>query len=157
MREELALIEPAWHSASELTLSEVGRALAGSGALMAHRVLASFLESYLVVAECLPARPVRTGVDEGAFLRECLEVGQQLRLQRRITSGESLSTELFRSALKLAENRGLLDVRDPELIAARQAFVDELRELVRRIRVVATIDRGQRETDALAPTAAGGV
>jgi glycerol-3-phosphate O-acyltransferase len=157
MREELALIEPAWHSASELTLSEVGRALAGSGALMAHRVLTSFLESYLVVAECLLARPVRAGVDEGAFLRECLEVGQQLRLQRRITSGEALSTELFRSALKLAENRGLLDARDPELTAARQAFVDELREFVRRIRVVATIDRGQRESDALAPTAAGGV
>jgi glycerol-3-phosphate O-acyltransferase len=157
MREELALIEPAWHSASELTLGEVGRALAHSGALMAHRVLSSFLESYHVVAECLLVSPVRTRVDEDAFLRECLDVGQQLRLQRRITSGEALSTELFRSALKLAENRGLLDAHDPEITAGRQAFVEELRELMRRIRVVAQIDRAQRQTDAVAPTPAGGV
>jgi glycerol-3-phosphate O-acyltransferase len=157
MREELALIEPAWHSTSELTLSEVGRALADSGALMAHRVLSSFLESYNVVAECLLVNSARTRVDEGAFLSECLAVGRQLRLQRRITSGEAVSTELFRSALKLADNRGLLDTHNPEIAAGRQAFADELRELVRRIRVVAEIDRAKRETNALALIAAGGV
>jgi glycerol-3-phosphate O-acyltransferase len=157
MREELALIEPGWHSASELTLGEVGRALASSGALMAHRVLSSFLESYNVVAECLLVSSARTRVDEGAFLSECLALGQQLRLQRRITSGEAVSTELFRSALKLAENRGLLDTDNLEIAADRQAFADELRELVRRIRVVAEIDRAQRKTDAFAPMAAGGV
>src|SRR6202011_2018224 len=53
MKEELAVIAPEWSSAGSLPLSDVGRALVASGALVAHRVLASFLEAYHVVAECL--------------------------------------------------------------------------------------------------------
>jgi glycerol-3-phosphate O-acyltransferase len=154
MREELALIEPAWPSASELTLAEVGRALADSGALMAHRVLSSFLESYHVVAECLLADPLRTRVDQAAFLTDCLGLGTQLRLQHRITSGEAVSTELFRSALKLAENRALLDPANPDAEVGRTEFADELRELVRRMRVLAGIDRTQRDAGTLAPAIA---
>jgi glycerol-3-phosphate O-acyltransferase len=155
MREELALIEPGWHVDGELTLSEVGRALADSGAVMAHRVLSSFLESYHVVAECLLTSPTRAPIEKAAFLSECLALGEQLRLQRRIASGEAVSTVLFGSALKLAENRGLLGIEDPRLTAGREAFADELRDLVRRIRVVADIDRAQRQLDPLVPAAAG--
>jgi glycerol-3-phosphate O-acyltransferase len=157
MRQELALIEPAWHSSSEFTLVKVGGALAGSGALMAHRVLSSFLQSYHVVAECLLASPPHAPTDRAAFLTECLAFGEQLRLQHRITSGEALSTELFSSALKLAENRGLLDPGNPDLCAGREAFAEELRDLVRRIRVVADLDRVRRERDAPAPAVAAGV
>jgi glycerol-3-phosphate O-acyltransferase len=156
MREELALIEPAWQRSSELTLADVGRVLAGSGALMAHRVLTSFLESYHVVAECLLANSARAPTAKAALLTECLALGEQLRLQRRITSGEAVSTELFSSALKLAENRGLLGIGNPALAAGREAFAEELRDLVRRIRVVADLDRAQRENDALVPALAGG-
>jgi glycerol-3-phosphate O-acyltransferase len=156
MREELTLIEPTWHSASELTLAEVGRALADSGALMAHRVLCSFLESYHVVAECLLATPVHGRLDQTAFLRECLALGEQLRLQHRITSGEAVSKELFRSALKLAESRGLLDTDNPELPTRRAAFAEELRDLVRRVRVLAEIDRAQRNSQDLIAAGAEG-
>jgi glycerol-3-phosphate O-acyltransferase len=156
MREELELIEPGWHSASELTLGEVGRALADSGALMAHRVLSSFLEAYHVVAECLLASPPGAPIDNAAFLADCLAFGEQLRLQQRITSGEAVSSQLFSSALKLAENRGLLGTEDPEVSSGREAFANELRDLVRRIRVVADIDRAQRQAEALVPAAAGG-
>jgi glycerol-3-phosphate O-acyltransferase len=155
LRDELALIEPTWHSASDFTLADVGRALADSGVLMAHRVLSSFLESYHVVAECLLRRAVTGGFDEAAFMADCLAFGQQLLLQRRITSGEAVSTEMFRSALKLAENRGLLDSVNPELGPGRAAFAAELRDLVRRIRVLAGITRAQREpaSPAMAVTA----
>jgi glycerol-3-phosphate O-acyltransferase len=156
MREELVLIEPAWHSASELTLAEVGRALADSGALMAHRVLSSFLESYHVVAECLLAHPLRPRFDQAAFLTDCLGFGTQLRLQHRIISGEAVSTELFRSALKLAENRALLDPTNPDAEVGRTEFADELRELVRRMRVLAGIDRAQRDAETLVPAMAAG-
>jgi glycerol-3-phosphate O-acyltransferase len=156
LRDELALIEPAWHSASDFTLADVGRALAGSGALMAHRVLSSFLESYHVVAECLLGRPLASGFDQAAFLTDCLAFGQQLRLQHRITSADAVSTELFRSALKLAENRGLLDGANPELRPGRAAFAAELRDLVRRIRVLAGFNRAQYEPSSLVAALAVG-
>jgi glycerol-3-phosphate O-acyltransferase len=156
LREELELIEPAWRSTSEFTLADVGRALVDSGALMAHRVLSSFLDAYHVVAECLLGYPIGEAFDEPAFLSDCLAFGQQLRLQRRITSGEAVSTELFRSALKLAENRSLLDSANPQLGPGRAEFAAELRDLVRRVRVIARIRRTQREGTGLVPAVAAG-
>jgi glycerol-3-phosphate O-acyltransferase len=155
MRAELALIDPTWHKEGELTVADVGRALVDSGGLMAHRVLTSFLEAYLVVADCLAAQDPRRPLDEQAFIAECLGVGRQLRLQEQITSGEAVSGELFASALKLADNRGLLRTDDPSLGAARLAFKDELTDLVRRIRIVAQLDRERRGSDALVATAGG--
>jgi glycerol-3-phosphate O-acyltransferase len=155
MRAELALIEPAWHKAGDVTLADVGRALAESGALTAHRVLASFLEAYHVVAECLAAHDPGQPLDQPAFLAHCLAVGHQMRLQHRITSGEAVSTELFGTALKLAGNRGLLEPGGADLQARRDAFAAELRDLVRRIEVVANIDREHRVRAARVPTAGG--
>jgi glycerol-3-phosphate O-acyltransferase len=139
MREELALIDP-----GVLMLGEVGRALAGSGALMAHRVLTSFLDAYLVVAECVAAHDPTEPLDQAQILSECLSLGEQLRLQQRISAGEAVSTELFKSGLKLAVDRGLLDADADDLAARRLAFVEDLRDLVRRIRIVAQIDRESR-------------
>src|SRR5439155_3526537 len=150
MREELALIDPSWQWGGELTLGDVGRALAGSGPLMAHRILASFLDAYLVVAECLATHDPTEPLEQSQVLTECLALGEQLRLQHRISAGEAVSTELFKTGLKLAGDRGLLDARgrsprDAEDLAARRsAFVHELCDLVRRIRIVAQIDRDQR-------------
>jgi glycerol-3-phosphate O-acyltransferase len=148
MREELALIEPSWTAAGAFSLRDVGRALAESGALVAHRVLSSFLESYHVVAECLLRSPSAEPFDRDAFMSRCLALGEQLRRQRRITSGEAVSTELFGSALKLAENRGLL-AANANATNARAAFADELRDLVRRVRVLAEIDATRCATEPL--------
>ena len=64
--------------------------------------------------------------------------------------------ELFRSALKLAENRALLDPANPDAELGRTEFADELRELVRRMRVLAGIDREQRDAETLVPAMAAG-
>jgi len=62
-----------------------------------------------VVADRLAAEPCDPEpVDEQRLLAECLAVGQQWLLQHRITSAESLSLELFRTALRVAGKRHLL-------------------------------------------------
>src|SRR5207248_9527300 len=94
--------------------------------LLGHRVLGSFLEAYMVVADRLAAHPPGP-IDERSFLDECIGVGRQYRLQQRIHSAESSSTELFRCALALAAGRGLLG---PEASDGRKAFAAELREVV---------------------------
>jgi glycerol-3-phosphate O-acyltransferase len=96
------------------------------------------------VAECLAGHGARRHVDQQAFLSECLALGRQLHLQRRIVNGEAVSTELFRTALKLADNRGLLELGAEDLQARRDGFAAELRDLLRRIRIVAQIDRDRR-------------
>ncbi len=132
LREELELIDPGW----ERRAGEPGaaqNALERSRLLLAPRVLGSFLEAYLVAAEHLAARDPAAPVEEKAFVARCLGVAHQQRLQGRLKSTESISRELFSSALKLAANRGLIDGDAADLPERREALAEELRTLVRRL------------------------
>jgi glycerol-3-phosphate O-acyltransferase len=88
--------------------SEAVRLVARSPVLVAHGVLRPFIDAQFVVASRLAAHGDETPVDEGRFLAECVDHGRQLLLQGRIHGADSVSRELFGSALRLAANRGLL-------------------------------------------------
>jgi len=144
LRAEVALIDPAWREKGGAGLQELGRALADSGGLMADRILRSFLEAYYIVADRLAAHG-SAAIDQDGFVRECLGVGQQYHLQRRIVSGEAVSAELFKTGLKLAANRGLLlEGGGPEVKAGRATFARELHELLRRLEILASWDHANR-------------
>ena len=101
---ELTRLDPDFETAD-------GRAvLERSRLLMAHRVLRSFVDAQLVVAERLSARDPGSPVQEKEFLAECSGVGRQMLLQGRLHGPESLSRELFSGALRLAAN---LDLTGP--------------------------------------------
>ncbi|MGW4367341.1 glycerol-3-phosphate 1-O-acyltransferase [Nocardia takedensis] len=153
MTAEMLLVDPDWHSHTPLDTfgSDVLAKLTGSGFMMAHRVLRSFMDAQLVVAERLAARDPSIEVVRKEFLEECVAVGRQMLLQQRLHSPESVSTELFTSALKLAGNHGLLDPVDPdspedraESTRRRTAFAEELRVLGVRISRAATLDPSNR-------------
>ncbi|SHK64810.1 glycerol-3-phosphate acyltransferase [Pseudonocardia thermophila] len=114
--------------------------LGRAGFLIAPRVLRSFLDSQLVVAERLAVRNPRTPVVEKEFLDECGGIGQQMLLQGRLHGPESLSRELFASALKLAANRDLVDPGRDELRERREVFRDEVRAAVAAVVRIAEID-----------------
>jgi glycerol-3-phosphate O-acyltransferase len=133
LRAELAMVDPDWEGRAPAP-EAAWTALQQTDLQLAPRVLGSFLEAYMVVAERLAARDPTDAIDEKQFLAECLGVGHQYRLQRKLASTESISKELFATALKLAANRGLMD--DPgttDLRARREAFKTELETLVRRV------------------------
>lgn len=114
--------------------------LTKSDLLLAHLVLRPYLDAYLVVADRLAAEPCDPEpVDEKRLLAECLGVGQQWLLQHRITSAESVSLELFGTALRVAKKRGLLEANaDAD---RRQAFADEVTADVRRADAIAELAR----------------
>jgi glycerol-3-phosphate O-acyltransferase len=129
LREELELVDPGWEGRA----GEPGAAWAAlerSELLVAPRVLASFLEAYLVVAQRLAAHDPAKPIAEKRFVAECLGVGHQYRLQKRLASTESISRELFSTALKLAGNRGLLE---PGTTEQRREFAGEIATLVSRM------------------------
>ncbi|WP_149361842.1 glycerol-3-phosphate 1-O-acyltransferase [Lolliginicoccus suaedae] len=107
LREEITLIDPQWNE-RQPTVDELAAALEGTGFIMAHRVLRSFFDAQLVVAERLAVRAAPGLDDREAFVDECVRVGQQMMLQGRLHGPESVSTELFATALKLAANLGLI-------------------------------------------------
>jgi glycerol-3-phosphate O-acyltransferase len=142
--DELELIDSKWAERAG-SVADVRALLAGSRFLFAHRVLRSFAEAELVVAERLLVHPVDRPVEEKSFLAACAGTGQQMLLQGRVRSAEALSGELFASALRLADGRKLLAaVESPDsghdLAQRRQAFAAQIRHVVNRIRLAAEID-----------------
>jgi glycerol-3-phosphate O-acyltransferase len=146
MNEELAFQDPDWEARLALGPDGAQSLIRDFRPYSAHRVLRPFLEAYQVVGENLRRWPVDRPVDEGPFVRECLDLGRQYHLRKRIHSTSSISKVLFQTGLKLAGNRGLLDAGGPELAEAREAFHKELRAAIRRVDVV----------DALAATRRAG-
>ncbi|RDI61465.1 glycerol-3-phosphate 1-O-acyltransferase [Nocardia pseudobrasiliensis] len=143
---EMLLVDPEWHNhTGDGTVgADILARLADTGFIMAHRVLRSFFDAQLVVAERLAARAVDEPLDRKQFLDECLAVGRQMQLQQRLHSPESVSSELFSTALKLADNHGLLDPEGVDPAARRRAFADELRTIGARISRAATLDPSNR-------------
>ena len=147
LQAELDRLDPAWETVAD------GRAvLERSDLLVANRVLRSFLDAQLVVAERLAARPPDQPVTEKEFLDECRGVGQQMLLQGRLHGPESLSRELFGNALKLAANLELLGPGGNELAGRRLVFAGRLHEEVARLIVIDEIDAaGRREAIGVQP------
>jgi glycerol-3-phosphate O-acyltransferase len=107
----------------------------------AHLALRRFVDVYHVVADRLAECDADEVFDEKRFLDECLRVGKQWALQRRVASEESVSLELFKPALRRAGHRGLLEPTTPELSTLRMEFADEITSTVRRINDIESLAR----------------
>jgi glycerol-3-phosphate O-acyltransferase len=121
--------------------AETARLVADSSVLFAHGVLGPFIDAQFVVATRLAARGDDALDDEPGFLRECLGHGRQMLLQGRIHAADSVSRELFASALRLAANRGLIDGD----ASGRRAWIEELIGLRRVLERIAEIDARRLE------------
>ena len=110
----------------------------------AHRVLRPFLESYRVVADQLAQIPPEAVFDEKRFLDDCLGLGRQYQMQKRIHAADSISKVLFQTALKLAGNRGLLAPGGEELTAARSEFAEDLHDAIRRVDIIVALAASRR-------------
>ncbi|MFJ4654191.1 glycerol-3-phosphate 1-O-acyltransferase [Nocardia sp. NPDC088792] len=137
---ELLLVDPQWLRRSTTTGADVLTALSRTGFIMAHRVLRSFFDAQLVLAERLAARDPAAPVDRTLLIDECVSVGRQMFLQQRLHSPESVSSELFATALRLADDLGLLDAERADVGPRRQAFAEELRTIGARIARAAAMD-----------------
>ena len=140
MRAELVGIDPtAVDVFDTFSAADARRWLTTVRPYTAHLVLRPFVDAYHVVADRLAEWDVDEVFDEKRFLDECLRVGKQWVLQRRLASEESVSLELFKPALRLAGHRGLLDSTTPELSKLRREFADEIASTVRRINEIASL------------------
>lgn len=158
IREELSHTAAGWEerlARGDLAPEELVRL---SRPFSAHRALRPFLESYRVVADQLvrfdPAQPF----DERRFLANCIGVGRQYKLQKRIHAADSISRVLFQTALRLARNRELLAPGDAEVAAARLAFANEIHDVLRRVDIVVALAASRRagfRSHVLPPAAEG--
>ncbi|MCW3038468.1 MAG: glycerol-3-phosphate 1-O-acyltransferase [Solirubrobacterales bacterium] len=127
---EIELIEAGWRGHGREHLADIGPAMLRSGALMAPRILRSFIETHLIVADRLCALG-EWPADPAQVAQDCLGLGEQYLKQRRITSRDAVSLHLFDPAVKLCANYGLL--AGEHLIERRAEHAAYLHALQRRL------------------------
>jgi glycerol-3-phosphate O-acyltransferase len=130
------------HSRRKADTAELRARLATTRPHVAHLVLRPFIDAYQIVADRLADLDVP--FREAEFLDDCVAVGQQWALQGRIASDESVTLELFKTALRLADHRGLLDSETPDLHRLRENFADEIAVTTGRIDTIAEFHRAGR-------------
>ena len=152
--DELTLIDPEWRRRGG-DARPTRDLLHRSRFLCAHRVLRSFVDAQWLVAGRLADLDPNAPVVEGELMERCAAVGQQLLLQGRVHGAESLSRELFSSALRLARNRGLVEQPEEatppdlaDLAGRRLHFHDEVRSVVQRVARIDEIDATNRQETA---------
>ncbi|OBB87159.1 glycerol-3-phosphate acyltransferase [Mycobacterium colombiense] len=139
LADEVRLIGRVDDTSKAASAADVRGLLEKADVLLAHLVLRPFLDAYHIVADRL-ADYEDESFDEDEFLAECLEVGKQWELQRRIASAESRSMELFKTALRLARHRELVDgVEHLDIARRRREFADEIAAAVRRVNTIAEL------------------
>ncbi len=143
IRQEMLLHDPGWEEQLRAGKDRARALLQGMRPLRAHWALRPFLEAYQVVGDVLEREHPAAPLEEKDFLAACLGLGRQYRLQGRITAEESVSQALFKSALSLAENRELVAPNGDRLHQLRRAFAAEIRAVLRRANLIATLAEGQ--------------
>ena len=151
LRAELALMSPISPAEPGVLTSAAARAILDATDLhVAHLVLRPFVDAYLVVADRL-ASAGDSAVAEEDILDEALRVGQQWELERRIASAESVSLELYKTALRLARHRSLLGgeggdtaYEGESLSARRAAFLVELQGVATQLDQIDRIEQARR-------------
>ncbi|MDQ1461165.1 MAG: glycerol-3-phosphate O-acyltransferase, partial [Actinomycetota bacterium] len=143
LRVELRLIDPEIRFApgAHLTDEQAKSYLASMKWVLAHLVLRPFIDAYSIVAHQLLDLGDAGVLDQDRFIAQCLSIGHQWALRRRIASEESNSAEMFRTALRLAANRELLDEGAQDLAVRRREFVDEIQDVQRKLDEVASLRR----------------
>lgn len=115
--------------------------LAGMQPLVAHATLLIFVEAYTVVLDLLARLSTDQHLDEKQCVSNALKEGRQAYLQRRITSEASIGKILFQNGYKLANNLGLADSGDENIIVRRAEVLREFKDLSERLERVAAIAR----------------
>ena len=120
--DEIEVDVPGWSQVLE-SAGPLG-VLARMGDPYAYWVLLPILDGYQVVGDELET--LRGPFVEKRFLDACLDRARMYRIEQRVFSGESSSQVLFKSALALAENRGLLE-DSADMAQRRRDFAAEVR------------------------------
>lgn len=141
LRNELRLLTG--EELTDLAPDRAAELLSQATPLLAHLVLRPFLDAYRVLADRL-AEHGDAAVDADELLEEALAIGHQWQLQHRVASAESVSLELFRTALALAKHRGLLEAGSG-VGRRRDAFAAELNDSVRQVEVIAELARNANQ------------
>lgn len=142
LEEELARYAPDWEARIAPGGESAAAFLAEMRPLVAHATLLPYVEAYGVVADIVQGLEPDEGIDEKDCVSRSLKLGQQRRLQGRISNSASISKVLFANGYRQLSHMGLTGAGNPangELRRVAAADSAELARRMTRIRSLATV------------------
>lgn len=133
LEKEAAQTDPDWKQRLAEGPDGVRSMLVQVGTLSSDMMLRSFIEAYAVLADVLASQ--QADCTEAQLLDQCMGLGRQYLLQRRLGSPESVSRHLFQTGIQLVRNRDLCS-HGPGVGERRRQFADELWGVVGRMNLV---------------------
>lgn len=137
LRAELDRLAPDWPDRLAAGPDGVRTLLDVLPTLGSDMLLRPFFEAYAIAADALATHGAARAPEPERWLEECMGLGRQYELQRRLGHPESVSRHLFATGLELARHRGLCE--PGEATAARSAFAEQLHAVLRRLDTVHAI------------------
>jgi glycerol-3-phosphate O-acyltransferase len=147
---ELDRMAPGWRMRLEDGPEGVQALLAVLPTLGSDMLLRPFFEAYAIVADVLAAHGDEAAPEPRGLIEECMGLGRQYELQRRLAHPESVSRHLFATGLDLARHRGLCEAG--ATAQARTAFAAGLHAVLKRLDMVHAV--AVRRVEAALVTAA---
>jgi len=137
LRAELDRLAPDWPDRLAAGPDGVRALLGLVPTLSCDMLLRPFFEAYAIAADALAAHGAESAPEPDRWMEECMGLGRQYELQRRLGHPESVSRHLFATGLELARHRGLC--QPGETAAARSQFAAQLHAVLRRLDTVHAI------------------
>lgn len=143
MEKEMDQRFPSWQKAVKKGQAEARAILTEIRPVIGHGTLRPFIEAYLLMARSLRMENTVATADKRALIDRALTLGKQRVLQQRIHCEESVSSNYFENAIKIAENLNLLEI-SADIQERRQQWLDELRQITANIRYLASLSEAKR-------------
>jgi glycerol-3-phosphate O-acyltransferase len=134
---ELDRMAPGWRVRLEDGPGGAHALLAVLPTLASDMLLRPFVEAYAIAAEVLAAHGDAVAPEPDRWIEECMGLGRQYELQRRLAHPESVSRHMFATGIELARHRGLAEAG--VTAAERLGFAARLQAVLRRLDTVHAI------------------
>jgi glycerol-3-phosphate O-acyltransferase len=131
--DEMARADPRWRMRLREDPGEVRHLARRFQPFIAHAALLPYVEAYTIVVGVLARLPPGEQLEAEACVMLALQEARQALLLRRISSEASIGKILFENGFALVSHMGLATAGDEEIIARRQALLQELQALSRRM------------------------
>lgn len=149
IEENLAFLDPAWENKIANPRSKVFNFLEKQKVLIAPVVLHNYIEAYRVVLFALQKWEVNQQFNEKIFIEKCIFLGEEMHWQGNVQRLEAISKPFLLNGIRLIKNLDLIPTQEAPKKEAIAAFLEQLNDVARRIRIIQEITLSKPQEELL--------
>jgi len=139
IEENLSFLDKKWDNLIQSPRSKPFKLLEKQKVLIAPVVLYNYIEAYRVVVFALQKWDISQKFNDKIFLKKCLFLGEEMHWQGSIQRLDAVSKPFILNGIRLVKNLELIPTKEDPKQEKITAFLAQLNDVARRIRVIQEI------------------